>query len=68
MRKRDYKDKAKMRKRMRITAFSLTVIFSILIIRLSYIMIAKREAYGEMAEEQWTSEVKIDAKRGRITR
>ena len=29
-------------------------------------MIAKRADYGERAEEQWTSEVKVDAKRGRI--
>ena len=66
MRKRKYRDKAKMRQRMRITAFSLTVIFAILIIRLSYIMIVKRADYAGRAEEQWTSEVKIDAKRGRI--
>jgi len=66
LRKRDYRDKAKMRKRMRFTAFSLTVIFSMLIIRLSYIMIAKSADYAGRAEEQWTSEVKIDAKRGRI--
>ena len=61
-----YRDKAKMRHRMRITAFLLTVIFSILTIRLSYIMIVKRADYAERAEEQWTSEVKIDAKRGMI--
>ena len=66
MRKIKYRDKAKMRQRMRITAFLLTVIFSILIIRLSYIMIVKRADYAGRAEEQWTSEVKIDAKRGRI--
>jgi stage V sporulation protein D (sporulation-specific penicillin-binding protein) len=66
LRKRNNRDKAKMRQRMRITAFSLTVIFSILIIRLSYIMIVKRADYAGMAEEQWTSEVKIDAIRGRI--
>ncbi len=66
MRKREDRDKAKMRQRMIITAFSLTVIFSILIIRLSYIMIVKRADYAEGAEEQWTSELKIDAKRGSI--
>jgi len=66
LRKIKYRDKAKMRQRMRITAFLLTVIFSILIIRLSYIMIVKRADYAERAEEQWTSEVKIDAKRGRM--
>ena len=66
MRKREYRDKAKMHQRMKNIAFSLTVIFSILIIRLSYIMIVNRADYSERAEEQWTSEVKIDAKRGRI--
>ena len=66
MRKKEYRNKAKMRQRMKNTAFSLTVIFSILIIRLSYIMIVNRADYAERAEEQWTSEVKIDAKRGRI--
>ncbi|BCZ47021.1 stage V sporulation protein D [Clostridium gelidum] len=66
MRKRKYINKAKMRQRMIVTAFSLTVIFSILIIRLSYIMIVKRADYAGKAEEQWTSELKIDAKRGRI--
>jgi len=66
LRKKEYRNKAKMRQRMKNTAFSLTVIFSILIIRLSYIMIVNRADYAERAEEQWTSEVKIDAKRGRI--
>ncbi len=55
-----------MRQRMSIAAFGLTFIFAILIIRLSYIMIVKRPDYAARAEEQWTSEVKIDAIRGRI--
>ena len=55
-----------MRKRMSLALIGLTCIFIILIIRLSYIMIVKREEYSARAEEQWTSEVKIDARRGRI--
>lgn len=34
--------------------------------RVSYIMIFKSKEYSAKAIEQWTSEVKIDAKRGRI--
>ncbi|MDD3142394.1 MAG: stage V sporulation protein D, partial [Lachnospiraceae bacterium] len=66
MKKRNYRDKAKMRQRMKSIAFSLTIIFIILIIRISYIMIVKRADYAGRAEEQWTNEVKIDAERGRI--
>ncbi len=55
-----------MRQRMSIAAFTLTFVFAILTIRLSYIMIVKRSDYAARAEEQWTSEVKIDAIRGRI--
>ncbi|WP_315067042.1 stage V sporulation protein D [uncultured Clostridium sp.] len=66
MKKKNYKDRAKMRQRMSIAAFTLTLVFAILILRLSYIMIVKRADYAARAEEQWTSEVKIDAIRGRI--
>ena len=66
MKKKNYKDKAKMRQRISMAAASLTVIFAILTIRLSYIMIVKKADYAARAEEQWTSEVKIDAIRGRV--
>ena len=66
MKKKNYNDKAKMRQRITVAAFLLTVVFAILTIRLSYIMIVKRADYAARAEEQWTSEVKIDAIRGRI--
>ncbi|WP_459481852.1 stage V sporulation protein D [Clostridium saccharoperbutylacetonicum] len=66
MRRENYKDRSKMRQRMSLVAFALTFVFSILILRLSYIMIVKRSDYAARAEEQWTSEVKIDARRGRI--
>jgi len=55
-----------MRQRMSVAAFALTLVFVVLTIRLSYIMIVKRADYAARAEEQWTSEVKIDAIRGRI--
>lgn len=67
MKRKKYRKKAKIHpNRMRSIALLLTIVFVILVIRLSYIMIAKGTGYSEMAEEQWTSEVKIDAKRGRI--
>lgn len=66
MKKQNYKDRAKMRKRMSVIVMGLTFVFAILTIRLSYIMIVKRADYAARAEEQWTSEVKIDAIRGRI--
>ncbi len=66
MKKKKYINKVKISKRMRIVAFSLTTIFAILIIRLSYIMLVNGADYSARAEEQWTGEVKIDAKRGEI--
>nr|WP_259679108.1 stage V sporulation protein D [Clostridium chauvoei] len=66
VKKKNYRDKALMRKRMSLALTALTCLFALLMIRLSYIMIVKRGDYAARAEEQWTSEVKIDARRGRI--
>ena len=66
MNKRNYRDKALMKKRISLALATLTCLFAILLTRLSYIMIVKREEYSARAEEQWTSEVKIDARRGKI--
>ena len=66
MNKRNYRDKALMKKRISLALTTLVCLFALLAIRLSYIMIVKREEYSAKAEEQWTSEVKIDARRGRI--
>ncbi|MBB6716309.1 stage V sporulation protein D [Clostridium gasigenes] len=66
MSKGNYRDKAVMKKRMSLALIGLTCIFALLIIRLSYIMIVKRKDYSARAEEQWTSEVKIDARRGKV--
>ena len=41
-------------------------IFVCLLVRLFYINIFKSKSYKAMAEEQWTNEIKIDARRGRI--
>ncbi|MBP1889719.1 stage V sporulation protein D (sporulation-specific penicillin-binding protein) [Clostridium moniliforme] len=66
MKKRNFIDRALSKKRMRLIICVLTIVFAILALRLSYIMIVKRQEYAAKAEEQWTSEVKIDARRGRI--
>ena len=66
MNRKNYRDKALMKKRMSLALTALTCLFALLIFRLSYIMIVKRGEYSARAEEQWTSEVKIDARRGRI--
>lgn len=62
----NYRDKALMKKRISLALTMLILVFFLLMTRLSYIMIVKREDYSARAEEQWTSEVKIDARRGRI--
>ena len=66
MKKRGFTDRALSKKRMAAVIGLLTVLLAILAVRLSYIMIVKRQDYAARAEEQWTSEVKIDARRGRI--
>jgi stage V sporulation protein D (sporulation-specific penicillin-binding protein) len=66
VKKKNYKDKAKMRKRMSAALIAITTLLFLLTLRLAYIMIVKQSEYSGMAQEQWTSEVKISAKRGRI--
>ena len=66
MNKKKFKDRALIRKRITLVVWTIIVVFLILMIRLSYIMIVKRDDYSARAEEQWTSEVRIDARRGRI--
>ena len=54
------------KRRMAIVLASCVLTSSALIVRLGYIMTSKQKVYASMANEQWTSEVKINAKRGRI--
>ena len=66
MKKKKFKDRALIQKRLTLVVWTIVVVFFILNLRLSYIMIVKRDEYSSRAEEQWTSEVSIDARRGRI--
>lgn len=66
MKKDIFRDRSKMKKRMSLALVTIISLLFILTLRLAYIMIVKQSEYSAMAEEQWTSEVKIDAKRGRI--
>ena len=68
MNKKGFKDRAVMRKRMVLALWFITAVFGLLIVRLSYIMIVKRDDYSSRAEEQWTSEVRIEARRGENTK
>ncbi len=66
LKRKIYRDKSKMRQRMSIVVVGLSLLFMVLTLRLTYIMTVKRQEYAARAEEQWTSEVKIDAIRGKI--
>ncbi|WP_446899315.1 stage V sporulation protein D [Clostridium sp. LBM24168] len=61
-----YRDKVITRKRMVIIFGFLFITFFLLIGRMFYIMVYKSPKFKAMAVAQWTSDVKIDAKRGRI--
>ena len=52
----------------RVLAFLLAIVilFLVLVGRLLYISIFRSKYYKAMAEEQWTNEIQIDARRGRI--
>ena len=66
MKKNNFKDRGKMRKKLSYALVGIIFVFTLLTIRLSYVMIIKGPIYSKRAEEQWTSEVKIDAIRGKI--
>lgn len=52
----------------RVLAFLLAIVILFLVLagRLLYISIFRSKDYKAMAEEQWTNEIQIDARRGRI--
>ncbi|WP_027624724.1 stage V sporulation protein D [Clostridium lundense] len=66
MDKKIYRDKVLIKKRMFIILIGLIVVFTYLVSRLAYLMVSKGPNYEKVAVDQWTSEVKISAKRGRI--
>ncbi|WP_298837220.1 stage V sporulation protein D [Clostridium sp.] len=62
----EYRDKVVVKRRMLIVFFILFILLFLLISRLSYVMIVKGSDYKEKAIQQWTSDVRISPKRGRI--
>ena len=66
MAKKTYIDRATIKRRMFMVLCILFVLFFLLVVRLTYLMVFQSEKYKSIANEQWTSQVKIDAKRGKI--
>jgi len=64
--KKEYRDKVVIRKRMLVTLVLLSSIFFFLFARMVFVMVIQSPKYKDIAIAQWTSEVKISAKRGRI--
>lgn len=61
-----YRDKFIMKRRMLATGSILLLLFFGLISRLAYLTIVKSKEYSNIAKQQWTSDIKIDARRGQI--
>lgn len=66
MAKKSFVDKVLMKKRMLVFLVLAFCVFVGLTIRLMYVMFMKESDYKELATKQWTSDVRINAKRGRI--
>ncbi|MFA9398757.1 MAG: stage V sporulation protein D [Clostridiaceae bacterium] len=66
MAKKEYVDKAIIKRRMFASFSILSVLFFLLISRLIYLMIVDSKNLTEIAKNQWTKDVKISAKRGSI--
>ncbi|NMM61423.1 stage V sporulation protein D [Clostridium sp. P21] len=66
MNKKEYRDKVIIRKRMMIIFGFLFITFLLLLGRMTYVMAYESAKLKAIAIDQWTSEVKIEAKRGRI--
>lgn len=66
MARKEFRDKVIMRKRMLYALIVVSIIFIGLTARLSFIMFVKGSTYKDRGTQQWTNDVKIDAKRGRI--
>lgn len=66
MAKREYRDKVIVKRRMLAVFSILLLLFFGLSGRLSYLMIVESHRYKSIATDQWTSDVKIEARRGKI--
>ena len=63
---RNFNNNITIKKRIILILVIITFVLVTLTGRVSYIMIFKNDEYSKMAVEQWTSDVKISAKRGKI--
>ena len=54
------------KKRLVLASVGITFVFFLLTLRLLYLMVFDHKELAAKAQEQWTNEVKIDAKRGKI--
>ncbi|GAA0177261.1 stage V sporulation protein D [Clostridium sediminicola] len=61
-----YRDKVIMKRRMLVAGGILLLLFFALFIRLGYLTLVKSKDYKTLAIQQWTSDVKIQARRGEI--
>lgn len=61
-----YRDKIIIKKRITIVLLGIVLLFFLLMVRLFYLMIIQGPFLSEKATEQWTSEVKLSARRGKI--
>lgn len=66
MAKKNFVDKVQMKKRMVVCMILAFLVFVGLCGRLAYVMFVKEGDYKSLATQQWTSDVRINAKRGKI--
>lgn len=66
MTKKGYKDNGSAKNRLSITLLILSSVFFLLFARMVYIMVIKSPEYKSLAVAQWTNDVEVPAKRGRI--
>lgn len=66
MAKKYFVDKVLMKKRMIVAMLLAFLVFIGLTVRLGYVMFVKGTTYKSLATQQWTSDVRINAKRGSI--
>ncbi len=66
MAKKYFVDKVLMKKRMMLAMLLAFLVFLGLSIRLGYVMFVEESTYKSLAKQQWTSDVRINAKRGKI--
>jgi stage V sporulation protein D (sporulation-specific penicillin-binding protein) len=64
--KKYFVDKVLMKKRMIVAMLLAFLVFIGLTVRLGYVMFVKGTTYKSLATQQWTSDVRINAKRGSI--